>query len=182
MIQKEILYKVIQLFEKYKIDYMISGSFASNLHGVPRATFDADIVIKIDTESLKKFSDEVSNDFYVEIESADDIIKNRKIFNVIHYDTGFKIDLIPIKKREFSEVEFHRRQMVDFMGMKCWFSSAEDTLLTKLEWAKMGNSERQFQDALGIVKVQSDKLDWVYLNKWAKELGVLELLEKTRNV
>ncbi len=175
MTQTEILLKIIDLFTKCKIEYMITGSFASNLHGVPRATFDADIVIKADQGSLKKFTKEVSKDFYVEEKNT----KSQKgMFNIIHYNTGFKIDLILIKRRGYSQTEFSRRQLIDFAGRRCWFSSPEDTILSKLEWSKFGASERQFNDALGIAKVQSEKLDWEYLRKWAKELNVVELLDK----
>lgn len=178
MTQTEILFKIIDLFKKFKIEYMITGSFASNLHGVPRATFDADIVIKAGQGSLKKFTKEVSKDFYVEEKNSAETKSQTGMVNIIHYDTGFKIDLILIKHRGYSQNEFNRRQLVDFAGQKCWFSSSEDTILSKLEWSKFGASERQFSDALGIAKVQGKKLDWEYLRKWAKELNAIDLLDK----
>ncbi len=180
MLTKETLQTVISLFEKYGIEYMITGSLASNLHGVPRATFDADIVIKTSINALDGFLNEIRKDFYVEYETPDEIVFQQKIFNIVHYKTGFKFDIIPIKNRKFSEVEFKRRQQVEFLGSKCWFSSPEDTILTKLEWTKFGSSERQFNDALGIAKVQSVNLNWEYLNLWAKELSVFELVEKIK--
>ncbi len=180
MLTKEILLGVVALFEKYGLEYMITGSFASNLHGVPRATFDTDIVIKASVNALDGFLNEIRKDFYVEYETSHEIISQQKIFNIIHYKTGLKFDIIPIKKRKFSEVEFGRRQQVEFMGLKCWFSSPEDTILTKLEWAKFGDSERQFNDALGIAKVQGANLNWDYLSEWADELSVSELLERIK--
>lgn len=178
MTQTEILLNIIDIFNKHKIEYMITGSFASNLHGVPRATFDTDIVIKADETSLAKFTKEVSKEFYVEEKTGATALGQSEMFNIVHYDTGFKIDLIPIKHRSYSEIEFSRCQPIDFAGRKCWFSSPEDAILSKLEWAKIGASEKQFSDALGIVKVQRDKLDWEYLHKWAKELSVVDLLDK----
>jgi len=174
----DVLFKVIDVFEKYKIEYMIAGSIASNLYGVPRTTFDADIVIKTDLDGLKKFIDDIKDDFYVDVESPKEVIENRRIFNIIHYKSGFKIDIVPIRKRTFSEVEFARRREIEFMNRKIWFSSPEDTILTKLEWAKMGESERQFNDALAIVRVQMGKLDWDYLQEWAEKLEVSQLLQK----
>ncbi|MGB9721830.1 MAG: hypothetical protein ACPL28_10170 [bacterium] len=172
MLTTEILDIVIKLFERHKIEYMITGSFAGNLHGVPRATFDADIVIKTSTEPFKDFLHEIATEFYVECESPQEILCQQKIFYIIHYKTGFKFDIIPIINRKYSIVEFSRRKLVDFMGLKCWFASPEDTILAKLEWAKMGNSERQFNDALGIAKVQGNNLDWSYLEEWSNELSV----------
>jgi hypothetical protein len=59
-------------------------------------------------------------------------------------------------------------------------ATPEDTLLAKLEWFRMGGeaSERQWRDVLGILLVQADKLDLIYLHKWAKELNVSDLLER----
>ncbi len=59
-------------------------------------------------------------------------------------------------------------------------ASAEDTLLAKLEWYRMGGevSERQWRDVLGALKVQAGALDLEYLHRWASELGVDDLLER----
>ena len=61
-----------------------------------------------------------------------------------------------------------------------YLCSPEDIILNKLEWYKAGNqvSERQWLDVLGVIKVQGDSLDLDYLKHWAKELDVLDLLEK----
>ena len=55
----------------------------------------------------------------------------------------------------------------------------EDVILNKLEWYEMGGrgSERQWNDILGIMRVQT-ALDTTYLRHWAAELGLLELLEE----
>lgn len=53
-----------------------------------------------------------------------------------------------------------------------------DTILAKLEWSKIGESERQFNDALNVAKVQFEDLNRAYLSKWAKELGIVEWLQR----
>lgn len=100
------------------------------------------------------------------------------MFNVIHLDTGFKVDLIVRKSRPYSEEEFRRRKEVPFGGATCWFASPEDTFLSKLEWAKLTGSERHVQDAEGIASVQGERLDWGYLRRWADVLGVRDLLQR----
>ncbi len=60
------------------------------------------------------------------------------------------------------------------------FATPEDILLHKLTWYKAGGevSDRQWNDILGVLKVQGDQLDMVYLKGWAEKLTVLKLLLK----
>jgi len=175
---EEVLLIVIEKLEAEKIDYMLTGSFASNLHGVPRTTFDADIIISANLKKLKKFIEEVKNDFYVESEMLEEAFLHRSIFNIIHYKTGFKIDFIIKKQGAYYEKEFERRKIYKLSGKKCYFTSPEDVILTKLIWAKESQSEKQFQDALGVLKVQKENLDYEYLAEMAKVLNITDMLEK----
>jgi len=59
-----------------------------------------------------------------------------------------------------------------------WFATPEDVILAKLEWSKMGDPERQFTDALNVERFQGASLDRSYLEKWARELGIRDLLER----
>jgi len=128
--------------------------------------------------SQVRFITRLGKDFYVDLDAAKDAYKRTGMVNAIHHGTGFKIDIILRKSRPFSKEEFARRQEVEFLGRMRWFASAEDTILAKLEWSKMGQSERQFEDALNIAKVQGAQLDREYVAKWAKELGLEALVQR----
>jgi hypothetical protein len=84
------------------------------------------------------------------------------------------------KARPFSDEELARREGGPLAGRTVAFASAEDTILTKLEWAKLGDSERQFGDAAGIIQIQGARLSWPYLERWADALGLRELLSRAR--
>lgn len=177
ILPEEVLSEVAARLEQCGIDYMIVGSFASNLHGKPRTTHDADMVIEIDTPRLEKLAQALGDDFYFDVEATRDAIKKNIMSNVLHYESGLKIDLFVRKNRAFSRSEFQRRLQKDFLlGRPCWFATAEDTLLAKLEWSKMGASERQYEDAVNIAKVQGENLDRDYVHRWAPELQVDDLL------
>jgi hypothetical protein len=57
--------------------------------------------------------------------------------------------------------------------------SAEDVILAKLDWFRLGGevSERQWRDILGVLKTQQATLDIDYLQQWAQSLGVADLME-----
>ena len=157
---------------------MITGSFASNVHGLPRATQDADVVIETDYRRLSEFLESLGPAFYRSTEAAMDALARKQMFNVVHIETGFKVDLIIRKSRPFSKMEFSRRQYAFYLGANRWFATAEDTILAKLEWSKLSSSERQFNDALNIAKLQRGNLDRAYLEEWARQLDILSLLVK----
>lgn len=178
MIPEDALQEVLSRLDQCGISYMITGSFASNMHGVPRATQDADIVIEANQGSLNEFLESLGAEFYASPEAAREALAREGIFNVVHLGTGFKIDLIIRKSRPFSQTEFSRREQASYLGQNRWFATAEDIILAKLEWAKIGNSERHFSDALNVAKIRGKNLDQAYLEEWAKELGVWKLLQR----
>lgn len=181
MTPEETLQRVLARLDDCGISYMITGSFASSMQGIPRATQDADVVIEANEKSLDQFIESLGADFYASPEAAKDALHLEGIFNIVHLETGFKIDLIIRKSRPFSQIEFSRRQQVSFLGQSRWFATAEDIILAKLEWAKAGNSERQFTDALNVVKIRRNDLNWAYLQSWAEELRVKDLLQRLQD-
>lgn len=174
----EALQLVLNKLEGCGIDYMLTGSFASNMHGVPRTTYDADIVIEVGQRGVDEFVRSLGAEFYVSREAAREAVSRRSMFNVIHLETGFKVDFIVRKARPFSQQEFSRRKKGVFLGVFRWFATPEDVILAKLEWSKLGGSERQFLDAVDVARVQGENLDRSYLEKWAKDLGIQEWLQR----
>ena len=86
--------------------------------------------------------------------------------------SGWKIDLILKKPAPFHEEAFRRRLAVTFDGVPTCVISAEDLIVSKLEWAKMGESERQVRDAAVVVEKRAADLDIPYLEKWISQLGL----------
>lgn len=131
MTEQEVLGNVIDQLEQHKIPYMVVGSYASSLHGVPRQTRDGDLVIQPDKESLRRFIDSLGVDFYADYNMAIDAMRHYSMFNVIHLPTGFKVDLIFLKPRPYSQQEFGRRALLSFLQKERWVVSPEDVILYK---------------------------------------------------
>ncbi len=174
--EEQALLAVARALEELGIAYMVTGSVASSFHGRPRATHDVDLVIDPTPEQVDALARGLeAAGFYVDHARARDAWRRRRQFNVIAMESAAKLDLIVVKDRPFSRGELARRQTVELLsGLRLAVASAEDTLLAKLEWsARAGGSQKQLEDAAGIVAVQR-ALDRAYVEHWARELGVLD--------
>ena len=178
-----ITLRVIQELDRLNVPYFIGGSLASALYGEPRATIDADIIADLKNEHVAPLVRALSNEFYIAQDAALDAIRAQRSFNVIHLATSFKVDVFIRKRRAFDDAQFERRtrQIVSADPERsAYIATAEDTILAKLEWYKIGGavSDRQWRDILGVLKTQSDALDQDYLRRMANQLGVTDLLER----
>lgn len=183
LIAAEITLLVTDTLEKIGVPYVIGGSLASITHGVIRNTLDADIVADIQPDQISRFTNALKTEFYVDPLSIMDAILYRSSFNLIHLGTAFKVDVFLPKERAFARMQMERRSrriLLDKPERTAWVTSAEDIVLAKLEWFRMGGevSERQWRDVLGVLKTQGTGIDAAYLRHWAGKIGVLDLLER----
>ena len=171
---------VQSVFEKLRaaldavcIPYFVTGSFASSAHGIPRSTNDIDIVIAPSRQQLEQLLKEFpESEFATDREDALDALARSSLFNVVDYATMWKVDFIIKQPTPFDASRFSRRDVVEIAGVLLYTATAEDILITKLWWAKLGESERQINDAAGVVQVQGENLDLEYVERW---VAVLEL-------
>src|SRR5687768_17855964 len=99
----EFLRRVTAALDMNGVPYMLTGSLASSMYGIPRATNDIDIVIAPTREqlvSLVQLFQRVG--LNVAPETALAAFRARSQFNVIDFPRGLKTDLILRKEREFS--------------------------------------------------------------------------------
>jgi len=175
--------KVTGVLEKLGIPYLIGGSLASTLYGMVRTTQDSDIVADMRPEHIQPFIASLQNEFFMDEEMIAESIQRNSSFNIIHREAMFKVDVFIPRPRTFHQSQLARAQRQTFSAdpeVSARFSSAEDTILSKLEWYRLGGevSERQWRDVLGVLKTRAGALDLDYLQKWAKELKVSDLLEQ----
>jgi hypothetical protein len=179
----EVTLKVTGILEKLNIPYIIGGSLASTLYGMVRTTQDSDIITEMRLEHIQPFLSALQNEFFIDEEMISDSIQHNSSFNIIHRETMFKVDIFIPRPRPFQRSQLARAQRQTFeLGteISANFASPEDTILSKLEWYRMGgeSSERQWRDILGLLKIRANELDLGYLQKWATDLKVTDLLER----
>jgi hypothetical protein len=58
----------------------------------------------------------LSPDFYIDADTVRSAIISQRLFNLMHFATSIKVDLIVRKGSEYRQVEFARRQPVQMHG------------------------------------------------------------------
>ena len=181
-----VVARLAQVFDDLKIPYVVGGSFASSLYGIPRATQDVDLMASLRLIHVDPITKELESDFYVASELISDAIRRHGSFNVIHLATMFKADIFVPREDAWSREEMDRARseilQLDESLHTIRFSSPEDTVLHKLCWFKLGGSlsDRQWADILGVLRIQGESLDLAYMERWAAILNVADVLARAR--
>lgn len=183
MTLQNVLTRLTSALESAQVPYMLTGSVASSAHGTARSTHDIDIVIApTPAQVLALMQQFAASDYYADEQQALEALGNRSQFNIIDHSTGWKVDFIIAENSEYGRTALARRMVIDIAGNAVYVASAEDVLLAKLRWAKLGGSERQLEDAAGIVSTQAGSLDVAYIARWVRELGLEEQWEAVREI
>jgi len=159
--------------EKAGIAYMLTGSLAMSYYARPRMTRDVDLVVALDSGALERLADALGADYHVDADAMRQAVLEARPWNVLHMPSLLKIDLIPLKAGEYRRKEFDRRRQVDLAGIPVWIVTAEDLILSKLEWSRDSRSEQQRRDVRMLL---GGVLDRAYLDEWARRLDLVELL------
>ena len=179
------LRQVLRVFTTLGIPYALGGSMASSIYGVWRSTLDADITAEPFPGKEARLVSEFDDTYYLSLPAVQQAVRQRSSFNIINTNTGFKADIFVRKDRPFEQSAMARRLTVDFPdapGEPLSLYTPEDVILFKLWWYRLGQgvSYHQRDDVLGVMRVQAGKLDQAYLDHWAADLGVADLLQRAR--
>jgi hypothetical protein len=177
MVLFELLQKVVEVFERLQIPYLVTGAIASVAYGEPRLTNDIDIVAAMRAEHISGLLEALpSHDFYVSEEAMTDAIQHQGQFNIIHPSSGLKVDVIMREDSDFDRSRFSRiRRIQPAESYEANFASPEDVVIKKMEYYKEGGSEKHLRDITGILKVTGNAVDRNYISDWARRLNLVEI-------
>ena len=169
-----------QILESVNIPYYVSGGVASSIHGEPRSTPNLDLVISNLTKTFWLVTTLEAAGYYCPAGVVEDLQRGREgLLNITHTETIANADLYVTDTSAFATSQMVRRQLLDVEGMPAfWVISPEDLVLQKLAWGRGSQSEKQWRDVLGILKLQAENLDYEYLAQWADNLGLLDFLSQ----
>lgn len=174
---------VVFALRQLQAPHYIGGSVASSIHGTPRSTLDVDLAVQLDESAGRRLTELLQGDFYVSWEAVRAAIRSRACFNLIHFETAWKVDIFVSRERPF-DLAAMRRALVIPLGetdpLDVPVAAPEDIILFKLEWYALGSetSERQWNDVVQVAKLQGDRLDRALLRHGGRELALETLLER----
>jgi len=188
MEQNELLLFVVDCFEKLKIPYLVTGAIASIAYGEPRFTNDIDVVVDMKLSHIHKFKSFFpEKEFYLDENSMRKAIDRRSQFNIIHPESGLKVDMIITKNDDFDQSRFGRTKKLNVSETKSAdFASPEDVIIKKMQYFKEGQSDKHLRDITSMLKISSELIDRTYISFWSKKLSVneiwKELQRKIKNI
>ena len=186
MDQAELLKYVVGALDKLGIAYFVTGSIASMAYGEARFTNDIDIVADLSPEQVAPFTLSFpESDFYLSDVAASEAVAARDQFNIIHPDSGLKVDIIVAKRDSFDRGRFERaRPRAAAENFEAMFASPEDVILKKMDFYREGGSEKHLRDIAGILKAARFPIDHDYIAVWVARLDLADvwkvILERVR--
>ena len=177
MTESELLVDCLRRLELCGINYMLVGSMAGMFWGLPRSTHDIDFVIEYDETQVNTIVKAFEDDFFIQPFSVASGLRPPHQFNALDNRSALKVDFFQVTGDEYEFERFRRRKRITLYDQPAWIATGEDVLLHKLRWHKISPTDRQLTDARGIYLVSGSELDRSYLEHWAKQIGVSDLLD-----
>ena len=162
------------------VAYMLVGSLASNFHGIPRSTRDADFVVEVRPESLQRLEQHLPRQLRLERQPAFEGVTGTIRYLATLTGSSFVCELFELSDDPHDRSRFERRLSARVLGRDTFLASAEDMIVTKLRWAAGAHRPKDRDDVRNIIVVRGRELDWAYIDHWAAEHGTSGLLREIR--
>ena len=173
--------RVISALNTLDIPYMLTGSMATNLYGIPRSTEDADFVVQLDDKKgISNIAQQLGADFVLDRQASFEsvTVSQRFLFRV--RESEFKIELFLLTDDSFDQQRFQRRQKLQLPDGWVWVPTVEDVVVNKLNWAQISKRSKDFDDACNVASTSGDLIDWNYVSQWCATMETSDLLAKLR--
>ena len=181
MTPDEAVVAVLAALDAAAIPYMIVGSLASNFHGIPRATRDADFVIRVSHDGLDRLEQHLVPGLSLDRQGGFEGVTGTLRHLITLADSVFVCELFQLSDDPHDVERFARRRAAQVLGHRAFVATAEDMIITKLRWAVAADRSKDKDDVRNMLAVRGGELDWPYLRRWCVEHGTDALLQQIRS-
>jgi hypothetical protein len=161
--------RLVGLLAGLPVEWALTGGLARCLYGFPRTVRDIDLLYRVRAPLGASLTRQLYADF----------LPGRRVsggYSVLDPRTLVKVDLSHAKADVPADLLFSRARTVELTdeGFAVPVLSAEDLVLTGLRWyeATGERADDQWNDLMGVMKIQAPTLDATYLRAQADALGV----------
>ncbi len=177
----EAVEATVRALQRAGIPFMLVGSYSSNFYGIPRSTKDADVVVQLGGRDLERLADALPAGIEMDAQMSFETVTGTLRHILLVPGTAFKIELFLLSDDEHDQTRFARRREEEpWPGFVTSLPSPEDVIIQKLRWSKRGKRSKDFDDAVGVLAVQGQALDFPYLETWCARHGTTALLTEAR--
>ena len=171
---------VIDALQALDVPYILVGSLASNLYGIPRSTKDADFSVQLSPGGIHSILARLGPQFRLDPQVSFETVTGTTRYVVSVVGIPFRIEFFCMNDDPFAQERFARRQRSPFLGRHAFVPTPEDVVVVKLRWASSLDRPKDAEDARGVIAVQGERLDWDYIRRWCDAHGTREMLERLR--
>ncbi len=175
-----IALEVIERLDQLGVPYMLVGSLSSNVHGIPRATHDADFVLQLGGCSFSKVLRHLEPRFQSDRQLRFEGVTGTKRQILTLKETDFQVELFALTDDPFDQSRFARRCLRQFLGRDVYLQSPEDVIVQKLKWLDRADRPKDREDIASVIGVRQNTLDWDYIHHWCDLHETRPLLDEIR--
>lgn len=172
----EFLADLVHRLESQDLVYALVGSIAAMSYGEPRATLDIDVVVVLDDSGLDAMAKLFRPpEFYLSFEAAKAAVRSKSQFNVIHPESGMKVDFfVAGDAMDRSQIQRRLRRTI-LPGVEAWCSPPEELIVKKLSYYEQGASDKHLRDIASMLRISPEQIDLERIRNLAagQELGAL---------
>lgn len=180
-----LICEVAQVLEELHAEWYLGGSLASSLHGMQQLAQDVDFVIYLDPQQLPTLLSHLKGQYLFNEDLLQGVVPQRSSFSLIHLASLMKVDIVLPSLGTF---DIAMKQLVAPMVLDERYpaypvASASEMILFKLyRYYQDAHSRKdgmrddaEWNDIMGMLKVQGEKLDFSLLERYSKALNIMDV-------
>jgi hypothetical protein len=167
---------VIDALNELEIAYMLTGSLASNMYGIVRATQDADFVVQVEAGEISRIAGRLEPIFSLDPQASLETVTMTMRYVFVSADEELKVELFLLSEDPHDKARFQRRRQGTFEGRAVAVPTPEDIVVSKLRWYR----PKDIDDVRNVLSMQAGQLDEEYIQVWCDRHGTRDRLDRIR--